>query len=215
MRRFLVVLIICFLASCSGPTGPSDIEQTPTPNITTFASFNPRGPIVATPSGWFDIYAHEYGEVTQWHIDTLDASWIAINQCLGVETEGVLSNYPILLYKRENFSCGNCTNDNGCYLVGCFHGYGDEGGHIAIIGSSFDFDPHNPEATPGPTIEFVRLVYHELLHLRFFQLHKGDPNANHDWSEWKCQYPPGHPNRPGGMGLKILPLNTLSDVVIH
>jgi len=209
VRTFLVVLTICFLASCGSPTGSSDIGLPL--NITTFASFNPRGPIVTTPSGWFDIYAHDYGEVTQWHIDTFDASWIAITQCLGVETEGILSNYPILLYKRENFSCGNNTNAAGCY-----HYYGEDGHHISIIGSSFDFDPHNPEATPDPTLEFVRLVRHELLHLAF-QLFNGDPNVNHDWSEWRCQYPPGHwdLNKSNKMDLNISPLDTLSDVVIH
>jgi len=212
MRKFLVVLTICFLASCGGPTRPDDVGQIPTPTITTFESFNPRGPIVTTPSGWFDIYAHEYGEVTPWHIETFDVGWTAITECLGVQTDGVISHYPILLYKRENFSCGETENAAGCY-----HLYGDEGGHIAIIGSSFDFDPRNPEATPSSTIELVRLVQHELLHLAF-QLFYDDPNADHDWSKWKCQYPPEHPNHPDGMGLKapsLFILDTSSDVVIH
>lgn len=185
MRVFQAFLTIFLFASCD--VGKSFVGPDVT-NITTFQSFNPQGPITTTPTGWFDIYAHEYGVVTDWHIQTADSAWLAISECLDNIDPNVLRlrGYPILLLE-DSVNC-QCIE-----VAGCQYFYNNQGGHISVIGGSFDFDPHNPNASRGPEREFTRLWRHEMIHLALGLQNAGDVNPDHTRPEWECQYPIGHP----------------------
>ena len=62
---------------------------------------------------------------------------------------------------------------------------GDEP-RIEIIAASWDFDPHEPEASPAATAEIVRLWRHELVHLALWR-RDGNLDSRHASSEWSCE----------------------------
>jgi hypothetical protein len=172
MSKSSIALCFLALASCG---------KRPSPTSVPLDSISPaRGPIVVTPSGAFAIYAHEFGAVHPWHTATADASWAHVAPCVGIATDRI-SRYPVWLMSAPR-------EGENRPMVGCLHQFSIEGGgHIEIIGGSWDFDPANPGANPGPDREIARLWRHELVHLAL-GLRDGDIDGGHVRPEWACQF---------------------------
>lgn len=155
------------LSSCSTPVAPTEplasVEAAP----------------VITPSGAFAIYGYEYGAVLPWHVETAEGSWQRVAPCVGVD-RGAVHRFPILLLNGPT-RCGRTS------MPGCMFG-GDEP-RIEIIAASWDFDPHQPEASPAATAEIVRLWRHELVHLALWR-RDGNLDGRHRSSEWSCESEP-------------------------
>ena len=131
---------------------------------------------VLTPSGALALYAHTYGAVLPWHLETAEASWAHVAPCVGVDLAAIRA-FPVLLTAGP-VACGDVTRP-GCTFL-------DSRPRVEIIGASFDFDPRRPEASPGPTAEIARLWRHESIHLALWK-RDGDLDAAHTKPEWRCE----------------------------
>ena len=155
------------LSSCSTPMTPTE----PLASV--------EGVPVITPSGAIAIYGYEYGAVLPWHVETAEASWQRVAPCVGVDL-GAVHRFPILLLNGPT-RCGR-SSIPGCTFAG------DEP-RIEIIAASWDFDPHEPGASPAATAEIVRLWRHEFVHLALWRRH-GNLDGRHASSEWSCESEP-------------------------
>ncbi len=172
-------LCLLALASCGKRPSPTSVPIDSISFARGPAIVTPSGPAVVTPGGWFAIYAHEYGAVLPWHVATADASWTHVAACVGVAPDRI-SRYPVWLMSAPR-------EGENRPMVGCLHQFSlDGGGHIEIIGGSWDFDPSNSGANPGPEREIARLWRHELVHLAL-GLRDGDIDGEHVRPEWACQ----------------------------
>lgn len=174
LSKSSAALCLLALASCGKRPSPTS------PSVPLESISSARGPVVVTPSGAFAIYAHEFGTVHPWHISTADASWAHVAACVGVAPDRI-SKYPVWLMSAPR------EGENRS-MVGCLHQFSLEGGgHIEIIGGSWDFDPANPGASHGPEREIARLWRHEFIHLAL-GLRDGDIDGEHVRPEWACQF---------------------------
>ncbi len=154
-----------------------------TPTQTTLSDFDPKGPAYMTPDGYFMVYAHNWGEVTQEHLSMADGRWKEVSQCLGFDPER-LQYYPFLLEKVP-FACGDFKG-----AAGCHHDYGhDYRGHIAAIGG-LDFIPGwSEEPRNRQRWELERIWGHEMIHQIFVFLYGHNDSKHERLNDWECQYP--------------------------
>ena len=164
-----VIFLVLLICSCSTPTSLSD--------------FNPKGPAFITPDGYFFVYAHNWGKVTQEHLVMADRRWKEVSQCLGFDPEH-LRCYPFLLEKIP-FTCGDFKG-----AAGCHHDYGhDHRGHISAIGG-LDFIPRWENQTSSyKRWELERIWGHEMIHLIFVFLYGHNDRDHKRLNDWECQYP--------------------------
>jgi len=128
--------------------------------------------------GFFEIYAHDYGQVTDDHLEIADRFWLAVCDCVGFNPYRI-QHYSMLLWRGLN-TCGLVDGAAGCY-----HPYGKSGGHISVVGD-LEFMGDNPPNWQKKELEII--WRHEMIHLIFI-LRDGDSNAGHDREEWDCKYP--------------------------
>ena len=156
----------------------------------TLGDYDPKGPTYRTPKGYFTIYAHNYGEVTQEHLEMADRRWEDVTLCLNFDPNR-LRNYPMLLEKTP-FACGKMDGSAGCH-----HDYGnDYGGHIAVVGSMNIAGWENTSEVQKRW-ELERIWGHEMIH-QIFVLKYGHNDPDHEReSDWECQYPRGESSLTG------------------
>lgn len=142
----------------------------------TLTDFGPRGPSQISPMGFFEIYAHDYGQVTDDHLEMADRLWLAVCDCTGFNAYRI-KHYPMLLWK-EFITCGA---EDG--MVGCHTYYGESGGHVSVVGDLEFLD--NPVAWNKKELE--RIWRHEMIH-SILSLKSGDHDGGHAREEWSCQY---------------------------
>ena len=170
MRKITVILTLCSLiVFCDGklPTGP------------TLTDFGPRGPTRISPMGFFEIYAHDYGRVTDDHLEMADKLWLAVCDCVGFNPHRI-KHYSMLLWRDFN-TCGSVDG-----ILGCYYHYGKNGGHISVVGG-LEFVANQSLAWRKKELE--RIWRHEMIHL-IFSLKHGEANTGHDREEWSCQHGP-------------------------
>jgi hypothetical protein len=175
MLRYLVLISAVSLIACGrSPTGASEAPTVKQAALQYVPSV-PSG--VLTPSGRVEVLPDSFGAVLLWHVETAEASWLRVAQCLGVDPSN-LRGFPVKLTYGPEF-----CSPAGQIMPGCMY---VSPGEIHIIGASFDFDPSHPDASPGPTAEIMRLWRHEFVHLGLY-LRDGDPDGGHLSPDWRCQ----------------------------